>query len=1503
MIGIREHCCTIFYLVLDSLNDYLRDVYKETRYSHHTEWPPDQPKSVVSNTLIHYKDKRTERELLDMSKRLRGASSVDEITSSHPSRVTKSITSIFELPNQKFILIEGAPGIGKTVLVKEIACQWACGEILQGKKLFLLFVRNPTLHGVDSIDQQLISSFSCDYLTDSEVGVAVDELRKSRGKNIVFVIDGFDECPHHCQLKRFIEKLARHEILPKSMVIITSRPHASISLRPLADQRIEILGFAKEEREKYIAISFNEFSDKLTELKKYLKLQPIINSIMHVPFHLAVLLYLFKEGSMPETLTELNEQFVIHTIYRYLEKHHLLSSLPFNKNIERIKDLPKPIIKSVDQLSKLALKGLWRRQIVFSYNEVEAVCTNIDEIPNAFGLLQTARSHSIRGAGPIVSFNFLHLTMQEFLAAYYVSILPSEEQLRVAFDTKLSNYVWLMYVGIVGIISDSFVAYQERFSKGILPIYKLLMFQFYLEAKKLIQVPKNITSMFQDGKIEIARTQVDPYTMASLVNFIAKSDVQVRLLNLHDCCITDEEMSILQGFSTDYVEKTSCLKHVCLSKNYITSLWGVDSGNITSENSKSGLLLIPCLNIFANKFKDSGILELFVSLHYNTSLLQLDISDNGLTSNGAVAISECLKKNNTLQVLNISQNKLLDDGIIAISDSLKTYNTALLQLDISEIGITSSGAVAISECLKKNNTLQVLNISENKLSDDGVIAISNSLKTNQILKTLNLANNRITTKGAAKIADAMKSNKSLSDLNISRNFIEIDGIMNILLACTQTRALQKLDCMFNTLSQFDFLALTNYNRQENVVQVLNTSWNKICYDTRYTCRSKICTTICYGGGHDIQSCKHDRHCNEPYDPHDPYYNRVIYCCIKDVERLDLSGDRYRGRIEVGFASQYLTMTAKAIQVNKALTKLRIELFRVDGNEVQAINDCLKVNTLKELTVSDNRFTNGALKKIIEAVKYNTALRKLDISSNVASEDDMESISVCLKHNKTLQELIMASSKITDSGAVLIAEVIKINTTLLVLDISCNEISDVGAVAIGDSLKYNNQLQELNMSHNYMVTKNGALHLIKFINTNATLVKLSMNYYFLNCYHHNLHYIYYVVKPIHIINCLKNNRTLQEIDGYCDWSDLVRIVNKEYEDWIMSANELNYFFLRKATINDRYRDLLGIAQSLSAIKIINHLLNNKVLQELKLFYFNLKNINRSNNLKFKGSAELQCEILVDSCNKPTHQLVENIIKMIEIVKVSTTLNTLIINNCLIGDDMVAIISGCITHNTSIKELDLSQNSITSKEAVKIFQAIEVNNVIHKLNISKNEISDDGASAISECLSNNTILQHLNIQYNNISHEGISVIIDSLKSNTKLVDFFIHVPVYPKGISHENANKLAAVLQTNLNLRTLSTVDDSMLFVSRKKNHTDTFSFNRIVLLAIYSNKSLTELLLPGKLRKTELCVLQNEVENINIRRQSQKLPIANVNFFRVVSYDDDDDDDDYDDDDNDEYHEY
>ena len=565
--------------MLDSLDDYLRDVYKETRYAHHVEWPPVQSKLVVDNTLIHYKDKRTERELLDVTKHRRGASSVDEITLLHPSRATKSVASIFESPNQKFILIEGAPGIGKTVLVKEIAYLWACGEILQGKKLYLLFVRNPKLHDIDSINQQLISCISHDYLSESEIDVGVSELRKSRGQNIVFVIDGFDECPNSCRFKSFIDKLTEGEIFPKSMVV---RSHASNLLRPLADQRIEILGFAKQEQEKYITESLKKFSDKEGKLKKYLKLQPTINSIMHIPLHLAILLYLFKEDSMPETLTELNEQFVIHTIYRHLKKQ--LLPLP---RMEKISNLPESILKVINQLSKLAWSGLKcnEQKIVFTYDEVRRKCPEINATPNGFGLLQTVQHDPVKGVGSTYSFSFLHLSIQEFLAAYYLATLPNDVQLTMAFQKNLSEYVWLMYVGIVGVKSASFKKFRNTPSIGFLdPLVvttnynshsKLLfLFQCYLEAKRFAQLPKNISSIFKDGYIHLCSETMQPCNIVSLINFIMKSSTCFTSIVLSNCQITDEGMQILQEFFTDHSEKTSSLQHVCLDHNQISSMWG-----------------------------------------------------------------------------------------------------------------------------------------------------------------------------------------------------------------------------------------------------------------------------------------------------------------------------------------------------------------------------------------------------------------------------------------------------------------------------------------------------------------------------------------------------------------------------------------------------------------------------------------------------------------------------------------------------------------------------------------------------------------------------------------------------------------------------------------------------------------------------------------------------------------------------------------------------------------
>ena len=369
---IYTHIATLPAVVIELFDD-LCDNYKIDRQRpHEEEWPPDQPSSIVNLALIHYKSTRTQQEVIEISKRCKeGASHVDKPTSSSlHSNDTTDIKKLF-IPEAstkppKHILIEGAPGIGKTVLSKEIAYQWANGELLQEHNLvFLMFLRDPRLHKVKSV-KEILELFTSENSSD-----LYDIVKKYRGGNVAFVFDGFDEYPVALQKKSFITNLIKGEndgrLFINSTVVVTSRPTATLSLHHIVDRRIEILGFPKEERDKYISLSLRDSLDKFQEIDKYLKRHSIINNLCYIPLHLAILMYLFQQDSLPETLTEMNEYFIINTIYRYLERHNLTPP----GVVKVLTDLPSSIVAFIYKLSQLAFTGLSNNQLVFTYEEIK----------------------------------------------------------------------------------------------------------------------------------------------------------------------------------------------------------------------------------------------------------------------------------------------------------------------------------------------------------------------------------------------------------------------------------------------------------------------------------------------------------------------------------------------------------------------------------------------------------------------------------------------------------------------------------------------------------------------------------------------------------------------------------------------------------------------------------------------------------------------------------------------------------------------------------------------------------------------------------------------------------------------------------------------------------------------------------------------------------------------------------------------------------------------------
>ena len=330
--------------------------------------------------LIHYKGNRTQQELFEIAninkegfdkfylsthqepstkkQRLdysRVTKNITDIFVADPSDLTENVTSSTKTP--KRILIEGAPGIGKTVLAKEIAYQWATNDILTKIKIvFLIYLRDPQLQSLATTKQLVVEYMSDECLSSEQIATLTTYLANTEGQELCIVMDGFDEYPASLQKDSFIVNIINRRVFSEAIVVITSRPTATVSLHDRVDRRIDILGLPKEERDKYISQVFSNSFNKKVELDKYLKQQPVINGLCFVPLHLAIPLYLFQQGNLPETLTEMNESFILHTIYRYLERHGITPSGAVDKLIK----VPKTILNIVYNLSELAFKGYKR---------------------------------------------------------------------------------------------------------------------------------------------------------------------------------------------------------------------------------------------------------------------------------------------------------------------------------------------------------------------------------------------------------------------------------------------------------------------------------------------------------------------------------------------------------------------------------------------------------------------------------------------------------------------------------------------------------------------------------------------------------------------------------------------------------------------------------------------------------------------------------------------------------------------------------------------------------------------------------------------------------------------------------------------------------------------------------------------------------------------------------------------------------------------------------------
>ena len=631
----------------------------------------------------------------------------DEIPST--SKITNSIEEMlapFSLSKPQLILIEGAPGIGKTFLIQEIARLWGNEQILQAFKLVLIVrLRQYTSCPFENFEELLQSFFPGENTTE-QITLCNKYFSSNSGKNLLFLFDGFDELPKDQLHNSFINSILMRESFPCCGIVISSRPSYSESLRNMykPTNLVNILGFNEEERNRYISKALHGNSKEIEKITHHLETHFTISNLCFVPFNMAVLLYLYvKRHHLPENIYDLYNYCVCCTIHRYLRRkgHSSEDKITYDS----LKNLPEPYKAVINQLSKLAMEGLLIDKIIFTEEEVKSACPNITEFADGFGLLQ-----AVEKSGKTCTYNFIHFSIQEFLAAYHIACLSPDqimEALEKQFWKSQHFNMFAIYVAYTQGQAESFkrylsdgnseVAISEKFLDNQCKCIRLFRCFYEIKDEKMCECIAQ-AKKFKNNSIKLESILAFS-DVECLTTFLAYSfQKEWKSVELKGCCMRDHGIRVLHH---GLKKCNTTVSYLDLSDNSIGLLSSEFIGEITWYCQVKKLSIIGNRTIGENK-------NIFTMLLHSPSVLEtLHMSRTKLTSEAAIILFATLEKETKLKEIWVSYNQIKDNAFPMIAKSLER-NKTLIKLRIRSNPFNAKSAQYLIEALHHCTTIQEL---------------------------------------------------------------------------------------------------------------------------------------------------------------------------------------------------------------------------------------------------------------------------------------------------------------------------------------------------------------------------------------------------------------------------------------------------------------------------------------------------------------------------------------------------------------------------------------------------------------------------------------------------------------------------------------------------------------------------------------------------------------------------------------------------------------------------
>ena len=721
------------------------------------------------------------------------------------------------------ILVVGSPGIGKSVFCEKLLFDWANNKVFKkgdnGELCFeiaFLFRFRRFNKGEELTLHELLARAENSVTDDLENSVVT--YIKENPSQVLFLFDGLDEFSDKMEfvddnhygaysendaIKKvpfpvLYRKLVSGKLLEGATVITTVGLNNFLSYRRLPFKAtFEILEWTTNDviecvercatRTKQVKIELSEFICRSTMLLSLCRIPAICTMVCS---YLQQMLQVNSKLDTIPNLTKLYFGIFRMFILRNNDEYH--DTIPSFKDFSS-ETFSNTISEKLIDLGKVAYEGISKGKAIFTEEEIH-------------GLQETGLLHSLKHN----LFRFAHITMQEFLTAWYM-VKGKDLKLRDIkkfFSDNLMKRKWQRVLQfVVGLLDDTDM--QVNLLKDLFP--------------SLTEMKTLSTEDADAEDSELSMQICWPFKMdkkkaLTWCKFLLEcKQIEYRkdfceVIDLSDCGLT----------YLDYKTVVVASQHICgnkvsrirLNDNHIGRRGCRDIGELIHASKD-----LVALEIDGNNITDVGMERLCLALSESESKIKkLSLGRNEITDEGVQHLVQNLRESN-LAHLNLSHNKITHYGVTRLASFLSTSPCKLSHLNLSSNSIGEKGVDSLCKVLMENECrLSYLNLANiAPMADEAIRKLFETLSKRECkLKQLNLSQNNINDTHAQSFSKSALSgeNFTLLQLNLSQNKITDVGVGYL------SDALFKRDCALKRLNLSGNISITHKGVQ-NLCKVLH----------------------------------------------------------------------------------------------------------------------------------------------------------------------------------------------------------------------------------------------------------------------------------------------------------------------------------------------------------------------------------------------------------------------------------------------------------------------------------------------------------------------------------------------------------------------------------------------------------------------------------------------------------------------------------------------------------